>query len=59
MTLLNSNFEEWRRANPDKPMNDFPFSTKKMSGSGALFDIDKLQRCFQKCHFPHVCTGGL
>lgn len=42
MALLNSNFEEWRRANPDKPMNDFPFSTKKMSGSGALFDIDKL-----------------
>ena len=43
MTLLNSNFEEWRRANPDKPMSDFPFSTKKMSGSGALFDIDKLK----------------
>ena len=43
MTLLNSNFEEWRRANPDKPMQDFPFSTKKMSGSGALFDIDKLK----------------
>ena len=43
MTLLNSNFEEWRRANQDKPMNDFPFSTKKMSGSGALFDIDKLK----------------
>ena len=42
MTLLNSNFEEWRRANPDLPMNDFPFSTKKMSGSGALFDIEKL-----------------
>ena len=36
MTLLNSNFEEWRRANPTLPMNDFPFSTKKMSGSGAL-----------------------
>ncbi len=43
MTLLNSNFEEWRRANPDAPMQDFPFSTKKMSGSGALFDIDKLK----------------
>ena len=43
MTLLNSNFEEWRRANPDLPMNDFPFSTKKMSGSGALFDIEKLR----------------
>ena len=43
MTLLNSNFEEWRRANPDLPMNDFPFTTKKMSGSGALFDIEKLR----------------
>lgn len=43
MTLLNSNFEEWRRANPDLLMNDFPFSTKKMSGSGALFDIEKLR----------------
>lgn len=43
MTLLNSNFEEWRRANPDAPMNDFPFSTKKMSGSGALFDMEKLR----------------
>ncbi len=43
MTLLNSNFEEWRRANPELPMNDFPFSTKKMSGSGALFDIGKLR----------------
>ncbi len=43
MTLLNSNFEEWRRANPDQPMEAFPFSTKKMSGSGALFDIDKLK----------------
>ena len=42
LTLLNSNFEDWRRANPDAPYQDFPFSTKKMSGSGALFDIDKL-----------------
>lgn len=43
MTLLNSNFEEWRRANPDAPMQAFPFSAKKMSGSGALFDIEKLR----------------
>lgn len=42
MTLLNSNFEDWRRANPDLPYTDFPFSTKKMSASGALFDLDKL-----------------
>ncbi|MDL2254183.1 glutamate--tRNA ligase [Ruminococcaceae bacterium OttesenSCG-928-I18] len=42
MTLLNSNFEEWRTANPDASMDDFPFSIKKMSVSGALFDIQKL-----------------
>jgi len=41
-TLLNSNFEEWRRANPDKLWEEFPFSVKKMSISGALFDFDKL-----------------
>lgn len=42
MTLLNSNFEEWRKANPDADMNTFPFSIKKMSASGSLFDFDKL-----------------
>lgn len=42
MTLLNSNYEEWRAANPEKPFTDFPFSIKKMSASGALFDADKL-----------------
>ena len=43
MTLLNSNFEEWRLANPTLPMTDFNFTTKKMSVSGSLFDIDKLR----------------
>ena len=42
MTLLNSNFEEWRAANPGAAMTNFPFSVKKMSASGALFDLDKL-----------------
>ena len=42
MTLLNSNFEEWRIANPDKDYTEFPFSIKKMSASGCLFDFDKL-----------------
>ena len=42
MTLLNSNFEEWRIANPDSSLDDFQFSIKKMGVSGALFDIDKL-----------------
>lgn len=42
MTLLNSNFEDWRRANPEADYTKFPFSIKKMSVSGCLFDYDKL-----------------
>ena len=42
MTLLNSNYEEWRMQNPDKSYKDFPFNIKKMSSSGCLFDFDKL-----------------
>lgn len=42
MTLANSNFEDWRRMNPDADKFSFPFSFKKMSASGALFDILKL-----------------
>lgn len=42
MTLLNSNYEDWHRANPEKDYKQFPFTIKKMSPSGALFDMDKL-----------------
>ncbi len=42
LTIANSNFEEWRTNNIDKPFYEFPFSPKKMSSSGALFDLDKL-----------------
>lgn len=42
MTLLNSNFEDWRRANPNADIYSFPFNLKKMSVSGALFDLAKL-----------------
>jgi glutamyl-tRNA synthetase len=42
LTILNSNFEEWRMANPDAPVDDFEFTTDKMSNSGALFDLNKL-----------------
>ena len=42
LTLLNSNFEEWYLKNPDKPLDEFPFSVKKMGKSGALFDLNKL-----------------
>ena len=42
MTVLNSNFEDWRRANPDAPTDDFKFSPKKLNPAGSLFDYAKL-----------------
>ena len=42
LTVLNSNYEEWRDKNPDAPSTEFKFKTKKMSSSGALFDLNKL-----------------
>ncbi len=42
MTILNSNFEDWRRANPAAPADDFKFSPKKLNPAGSLFDYAKL-----------------
>ena len=42
MTLLNSNFEDWRRANPDAAADTFKFSPKKLNPAGSLFDYAKL-----------------
>ncbi len=42
LTLINSNFEDWRRANPKEDIAKFPFNLKKMSQSGCLFDLVKL-----------------
>ena len=42
MTILNSDYEEWRMANPDAALEDFPFEASKMSSSGTLFDLSKL-----------------
>ena len=42
MTLLNSNYEDWRRANPTAPASAFKFSPKKLNPAGTLFDYAKL-----------------
>ena len=42
LNIANSTFENWRRANPDKKMEEFDFKLNKMSVSGALFDMVKL-----------------
>ncbi len=43
LTILNSNYEEWRLADQDADYRDFPYSLSKMSISGALVDLDKLR----------------
>ena len=43
LTILNSNYEDWRRANPTTPATEFKFSYKKMNPAGSLFDVAKLR----------------
>jgi len=42
MTIANTNFEQWYDTNKDKSIDDFKFDFKKISSSGALFDLEKL-----------------
>lgn len=42
MTIINSNYEEWHHNNPEKKFTDFIYSPDKMSSSGALYDLIKL-----------------
>ena len=42
MTIANTNFEQWYDQNKDKSIDDFKFDFKKISSSGALFDLEKL-----------------
>ena len=42
LTLANSGYEDWRRANRELPYTDYKFRLDKMGQSGALFDLKKL-----------------
>lgn len=42
LNIANSTFENWKRANPEKPIEEFNLQLNKMSVSGALFDMVKL-----------------
>ncbi|MDF2840233.1 MAG: glutamate--tRNA ligase [Clostridia bacterium] len=42
LNLINSNYEEWRMANPTAPNTEFTVDLAKMGTSGALFDLVKL-----------------
>ncbi len=53
MTIANSNYEAWREGHPDAHFTEFEFSPKKMSSSGALFDLDKLNN-ISKNYLSHL-----
>ncbi|MBO4816160.1 MAG: glutamate--tRNA ligase [Clostridia bacterium] len=42
LNIANSNFEGWRKGNPDKSIKEFDLQLNKMSVSGAVFDMVKL-----------------
>lgn len=42
LNIINSTFEEWRMENPRVDYHEFPVALDKMSKSGALFDLVKL-----------------
>jgi len=42
INLLNSDFEIWRKNNPDLPYTEFPFSVKKIGVTNPMFDFMKL-----------------
>ncbi len=43
LNLLNSDFENWRKANPDLHWSEFPFALKKIiSSSNPIFDLVKI-----------------
>ena len=42
LNLLNSDFEIWRKNNPDLPYQEFPFTVKKIGVTNPMFDFLKL-----------------
>ena len=42
LNLMNSDFENWRKANPDLPYTEFPFSLRKISSNNPMFDMVKI-----------------
>lgn len=42
LNIANSNFEIWRKQNPNKSIDEFELQLNKMGVSGALFDMVKL-----------------
>jgi len=58
MTIANTNFEEWYDHNKEKTLDDFKFDFKKISASGALFDLEKLNN-ISKNYISYLTAGDV
>ena len=58
MTIINSNYEAWREGHPTAHFTEFEFFPKKMSSSGALFDLDKLNN-ISKNYISHLTKAEI
>lgn len=54
--LINSDFEDWRRNNPDASYFEFPFKVSKIGSNNPMFDFQKLDDCSKQVisHFSNV-----
>lgn len=54
--LINSDFEDWRRNNPDASYFGFPFKVSKIGSNNPMFDFQKLDDCSKQVisHFSNV-----
>jgi glutamyl-tRNA synthetase len=43
LNIMNSNFSDWRRENPEKEYTEFELKLKRFNKAGALFDMTKLE----------------
>lgn len=58
MNLASSNYEDWKRQNPDKKLEDFQIDFSKLKVSGSLFDIEKLN-FFSKEYIANMSSDGV
>ncbi len=58
LTIVDPNYEEWQKNNPDKNYLDFQINIEKMNNSGALFDMTKLQN-MNNAYLSRISTAEL
>ena len=56
LTLYNTDFELWRKANPDTPWRDFKFRFEKIGSNSPLFDWAKLNDISKNIIAKKTCT---